>query len=234
MPERSRISQKKNFFLWIYSRFFFFFATPGWKWKYLKSRHSKSNEIRSRIMFYLCVCEKDGNLWRGRVDEWAWGRRRAEGRWGGHIHFSASLLFAAHCVGPHKSQWHEYMQKTIKGITCYFYEWKFMAFLLRFPRTEAMEMKKKRQWKVSSASFVPVTTKIFICTWGFHHFLRPISKPWKIKIFFCAVLSRVLAFKLNLCEEEKRKNYWLHFKVLNQILFQEFFRGCCIVDLVTK
>lgn len=79
---------------------------------------------------------------------------------------------------------------------------------------------KKRQWKVSSASFVPVTRKIFICTWGFHHFLRPISKPWKIKIFPCAFLSprRVLAFHLNFHDEE-RKNYWVYFKVGNQLQF---------------
>lgn len=31
----------------------------GGKWKYLKSRHSKSNKIRSRIMFYLCGRERE-------------------------------------------------------------------------------------------------------------------------------------------------------------------------------
>lgn len=206
MPERSRISQKKLFPPILFS-VLLFFATPGWKWKYLKSRHSKSNEIRSRIMFYLCVCEKDGNLWRGRADEWARGRRRAEGRWGGHIHFSASLLFAAHCVGPHKSHWHEYMQKTIKGITCYFYEWKFMAFLLRFSPARRQWRWKKRQWKVSSASFVPVTTKIFICTWGFNHFLSSVPSRNRGKLKYSSVprYLRVLAFNLNFCQEEERK-----------------------------
>ena len=102
-------------------------------------------------------------------------RGSAEGKWGGHIHFLSYIAFGIHCVGPHKSngRTHEYMQKTIKGITCYFHERKFMAFLLFFPfLVSDLRKRREKEEKSDSGKFHPLAAFVPVKRENLHLHLR--------------------------------------------------------------
>lgn len=135
--------------------------------------------------------KEDGKLWRG------W-RMESEGRWGGQIHFFLSLFIVF--AGPiNLSEDSRIHAENNQGDHMLLLRGRIYSISFRFAflrwRNEG------RKTKGDSGKFHPILLclsrpKIFIYTWGFHHFLialLPLHTPWKIKIF--SILSfALLAF----------------------------------------